>query len=282
LHSSQIRRFPFYVRKRETLQDDLRIWKEFVRLDRTVCNSTVPAIFLTDSNACCATTCSPWMANLSPRSQSPVTRKASSYSSSACDALTVRILRPSKSAAFHQIDGWLSIEEAEALYDAAVAVPECGRVVEIGSFKGRSTYALALGCKDSGVAKVVYSVDPFTGNPNEPGFFPAEFKADHDRNLDQFLKEGIVVSCVMSSAGAVLHNHKPNLVFIDGSHVYEDVLFDLTAWWRELVPEGRMAVHDSLGTHPTVADALRDFTKANNLQVELVTGSISWLRKVSK
>jgi hypothetical protein len=191
-------------------------------------------------------------------------------------------MRPSKSTAFHRVDGWLSPEEADALYDAAVDVPECGRIVEIGSFKGRSTYALALGCQDSGVAKVVYAVDPFTGNPNEPSFFPPGFRADFERNLDQFLKEAIVVSCVMSSAGAVLHNYKPNLVFIDGSHIYEDVLFDLTAWWRELVPGGRMAVHDSLGNHPPVRDALRDFTKANNLQVESVTGSISWLRKVSK
>jgi len=188
-------------------------------------------------------------------------------------------MKPSESNSFHQIDGWLTIEEADALYQAAVEIPECGCIVEIGSFKGRSTYALALGCQDSGVAKRVYAVDPFTGNPNEARFFPAGFKADFDRNLEQFIKANIVIPRVMSSAGAVLHNYKPNLVFIDGSHIYEDVIFDLISWWRELVAGGRMAVHDSTGTHPPVMDALRDFLRSHNLHVETTTGSISWLRK---
>jgi len=189
------------------------------------------------------------------------------------------MLRPSESTAFHQIDGWLTLEEADALYDAAVQVPETGRIVEIGSFKGRSTYALALGAQVNGIAKMVYAVDPFTGNPGEDSFFPTRYKADFLRNLDQFIKEGTVTPLTMSSAGATMLGIRPNLVFIDGSHIFADALFDMTAWWEKLLPGGRMAIHDSQGTHPPVRNALAAFLERNNLRVESVTGSISWLTK---
>ena len=188
-------------------------------------------------------------------------------------------MRPSESAMFHQIDGWLTLEEADALYEAAAQVPEAGRIVEIGSFKGRSTYALALGAQFDAIAKMVYAVDPFTGNPGEDSFFPTRYKADFLRNLDQFIKEGIVTPLTMSSAGATMLGIRPSLVFVDGSHIFADVLFDMTAWWEKLLPGGRMAVHDSQGTHPPVANALKTFLERNNLHVESVTGSISWLRK---
>ena len=41
------------------------------------------------------------------------------------------------------IEGWMTPGQAATLYDAAVRCPRDGRIVEIGSFRGRSTIVLA-------------------------------------------------------------------------------------------------------------------------------------------
>jgi predicted O-methyltransferase YrrM len=41
--------------------------------------------------------------------------------------------------------GWLTEAEGRRLLGAAAAVPAGGRIVEIGSFRGRSAIVLALG-----------------------------------------------------------------------------------------------------------------------------------------
>ena len=186
-------------------------------------------------------------------------------------------MKPSESQPFKEIEGWLSLEEADALYEAAAQVPEGGCVVEIGSYKGRSTYAICLGCMNRKIR--VYATDTFTGSPGEEAHFTQPYKDTFLRNITEFIETGTLYTLIMSSGGALMRNLHPNLVFIDGSHVYEDALFDLTAWWKQLVPGGRLAIHDTTGTHPPVREALLRFLAVNNLHVESVTGSISWLRK---
>src|SRR5690606_34352437 len=60
------------------------------------------------------------------------------------------------------IDGWLTDGEASALH--RLAAEASGPVVEIGSWRGRSTAALALGSM-SGSKQPVYAVDDFKGVP---------------------------------------------------------------------------------------------------------------------
>src|ERR687893_1023519 len=57
------------------------------------------------------------------------------------------------------VPGWLSDEEGEALYDLARACTGKGVIVEIGSWKGKSTVCLGLGSR-AGASVPVYAVDP--------------------------------------------------------------------------------------------------------------------------
>jgi len=186
-------------------------------------------------------------------------------------------MKPSECEAWRRIEGWLSEQEADALFEAATGVPSYGRIVEIGAYKGRSTYAMALACAGRGVK--LFAVDPFTGNPKEESAFPRSFKADFDRNLADFIKNNVVCALVMSSGGASMLEIHPDLVFIDGSHIYEDALFDMVTWWKKLHPDGRMGIHDSAS--PNVQAALLSFLKQRGLHTEFVTGSIAWLRKAT-
>ena len=53
-------------------------------------------------------------------------------------------------AAAADVDGWMTRGQAEALYDAAARVRPGGRIVEIGSFRGRSTIILASAAAGGG------------------------------------------------------------------------------------------------------------------------------------
>ena len=77
------------------------------------------------------------------------------------------------------VDGWMSPDQAEALYDAATACAEGEQIVEIGSFRGRSTIVLASAAPQ-GVT--VVAIDPHAGNdrgPQEIDGFGEEAQEDH-------------------------------------------------------------------------------------------------------
>lgn len=58
------------------------------------------------------------------------------------------------------IDGWMSNIEIEWLYEKAVELPFGELVVELGSWKGRSTSALYTACKDK---NTVIAIDTWLG-----------------------------------------------------------------------------------------------------------------------
>lgn len=121
------------------------------------------------------------------------------------------------------IDGWMS--EVELAWLAEQAATHY-RIVEIGSHLGRSTRALA-----DNTPGTVYAVDTWYGPPEVS--IPIW---EREKIYDQFLANmnGLI------EAGKVVPlrvNHRdikvdfiPDMVFIDGSHQYEDVKRDLEKW----------------------------------------------------
>lgn len=127
------------------------------------------------------------------------------------------------------IFGWMSPRELDWLHDQATRM---NSVAEIGSFKGRSTFALLTGCDGP-----VYSVDKHEpqGPTRQWGSSYPEFieNVGHFKNL-------IVVKEWSPAAASMVPS--VDMCFIDGDHTEEGLEADLEAW----VPKTRVLLcgHD--------------------------------------
>jgi len=144
-----------------------------------------------------------------------------------------------------KIDGWLTFDEGKFLYHSAMRCK--GNIVEIGSWKGKSTIWLGNGSKTGNNSKI-YAIDPHTG--------PFAHKKDSKiTSLNAFKKNiksaGVadVVKPIVKSSEAAAKNFKEliELLFIDGDHDYAAVKLDFEIWSPKLADGGIIAFHDSVG-----------------------------------
>jgi glycosyltransferase involved in cell wall biosynthesis len=146
------------------------------------------------------------------------------------------------------IEGLLTSPAQERwLFEAARSLPSSGNIVEIGSFKGRSTSCLAYGCRGTG--KHVFAIDTFDGN--DVDFHRRQFFEEFMKNLEErSLSEYVVPLKGVSAEVARAWDRPIDLLFIDGSHQYEDVVADFSGFFRHVIPGGIVAVHDVACTWP--------------------------------
>ena len=143
------------------------------------------------------------------------------------------------------IEGLLREEEAGCLFSLA---KNCDNIVEIGSWKGKSTVCLALGSKVGNGGKV-FAIDPHQGLADGcAGLHWSENTSPIFReNIKKAKVDDIVIPLVMKSEEAVTGWTKPiSLLFIDGAHDYESVKKDFLLWAPYLKEGGFIAFHDVL------------------------------------
>jgi predicted O-methyltransferase YrrM len=128
--------------------------------------------------------------------------------------------------AAERIEGWMDRAELQWLYATA---QKMDTIAELGSWKGRSSYALAAGVRER-----LYCVDTFRGSAAELETNHAEAK--EGRILHQFmlnLAELIhhkVITVVCDHNEAAPQMPDVDMVFLDGSHDYVSVLANIKAW----------------------------------------------------
>jgi len=138
-------------------------------------------------------------------------------------------------------------KEGELLYKLVLKYcPENCKIVEIGSWKGRSTIWLA---KAAQIKKgLVYAVDPHKGMEGKTDSTSFE---EFRTNIKRAGVEDIVVLVRLSSEEALGYELIPRLVdfvFIDGDHSIEAVNFDFCNWsLRTKLDSGIVALHDTIG-----------------------------------
>lgn len=172
-------------------------------------------------------------------------------------------------AAVHEamrIQGWMEPEELEWL---AATAAGCKWIIEVGSWKGRSTKALAMSTPG-----VVWAVDTWEGAETERldsqrealnlGFdiMFGVFKA----NLAREIALGKVVPVVSESHLAIDEMQgrtggNVDMVFLDGDHEYEAVKRDIELYRALVRPGGILCGHDYWHDHPGVVRAVNESVK---------------------
>jgi hypothetical protein len=156
-------------------------------------------------------------------------------------------------AAVEGVEGWLSDGQARRLYERAAAVPPEGRIVEIGSYRGRSAIVMANALGTASVELV--AIDPHAGNdrgPQEIHGSADEGEADNDAFRANLARAGV--------AEAVRHVRLPSqealgsvdgpidLLYVDGAHRLGPATDDIARWGARVRPGGSMLVHDSFSS----------------------------------
>ena len=145
------------------------------------------------------------------------------------------------------VEGWLSYHEALYLYSLAAAGPGKGKIVEIGSWKGKSTIILAQGSKQAR-REEVYAIDPHKGGPDQEahGYKTLDSEKEFRRNIEKEQVADHVIPLVMKSEEAATRWSDPvRLLWIDGDHSYEAVKRDFLLWEPFVIPGGVIALHDT-------------------------------------
>jgi hypothetical protein len=178
-------------------------------------------------------------------------------------------------------DGQMTSDEATLLYELARAA-RGGSIVEIGSFHGKSTVALALGARAGGGA-AVHAVDPFVPFTGALGgrFSPADKTVQLRNLLLADVAEQVWLLHTTSLQAARGWREPIALLWVDGDHTYEAVSADLAAWSPFVVPEGRIALHDSIDASLGPARLIAESVAAGTYQTVQVKGTITVLRKRS-
>jgi predicted O-methyltransferase YrrM len=164
----------------------------------------------------------------------------------------VSSIDPSLQEALEGVEGWFSPEQVARVVARATEVAPGGRVVEIGSFRGRSMVAIGRSAPE-GVE--IYSIDPHAGNdrgPQEIEGFEDEAALDNKVFLANLERAGVRerVTYVRKFSHDA-HGDVPgdiDLLHIDGAHRFSPASEDIRAWGARVTPGGVMLIHDSFSS----------------------------------
>lgn len=171
-------------------------------------------------------------------------------------------------AAVADVDGWLHPCQVTALHRAASSVPSGGRIIEVGSFRGRSTIVLARSARPD---VEIIAIDPHAGNdrgPQELDGYQQHAEQDYQQFHANLRAAGVAhrVKHLRTSSQEALGDVEGNadLVYIDGAHRFRPARADITDWGNRVQPGGRLVIHDafsSIGVTSALATTLMFSTR---------------------
>jgi predicted O-methyltransferase YrrM len=170
------------------------------------------------------------------------------------------------------VPGWLTDEEGEALYELARGCTGRGAIVEIGSWKGKSTICLGLGSR-AGNGVRIFAIDPHTD------YRFGDFTANVAR---AGISELVTPIASLSHAAAADFDEPIELLFVDGSHEETLVREDFDEWVPKVVEGGWVAFHDTTWTDgPRRVVGERIYRSRQFADVRFVVGSLTVARNVT-
>ncbi len=177
------------------------------------------------------------------------------------------------------VPGFLSEEEARFLGMVAATAPSRGSIVEIGSFKGKSTVMLARVTQKYNLGRVA-AIDPH--NFNDPYFEEYRKGAttfdDFSRNVEAAGVADVVdVRRAFSEEVAKDWKDPIRFLWIDGDHSYPGAKLDFDGFFPHLSPGGIVAFHDALHEYPgPIRVFLESVLRSTQFGPAGFVGSIAW------
>ncbi len=167
------------------------------------------------------------------------------------DQIQEAIAQPEFTAAWEQalpIEGWMTQGQGGLLWTQASALRSGQRLVEIGSYRGRSMSILATAAAP-GVE--IIAIDPHAGNDRGPQQWEGtadEGQSDNELFWANLTKAGVAdrVELVreFSQKAHSSIDGQVDFLYVDGAHGYGPALEDLRSWGARVSDGGVMAVHD--------------------------------------
>ena len=151
------------------------------------------------------------------------------------------------------LDGLISAEVGELLHNQAAVVPASNAIVELGSYRGKSTSYLARGAK-IGYGAPVFAVDAWSEEVSAWRNRVLERlpSATYREFLDQINRAGVKDQVTplrsMTTLAAEMWadmegGQSVGLLYIDGDHHFDAVLADYRAW-RPHLAEDALVIFD--------------------------------------
>jgi predicted O-methyltransferase YrrM len=187
--------------------------------------------------------------------------------------------------AANDIEGWSADEEAEllstAVRDALTSLPAPQRIVEIGSYCGRSTVVMAGAVKALEADARVYAIDPHEGDIGTAGdglLHVAPTLARFKENIEQ---AGVadVIELLLTRSYETEWRDPISLLLVDGLHDYDSVARDFRHFEPWLVDGGLIAFHDYADYYPGVVQFVDLLTDSGDYERVQLAASMMLLRR---
>lgn len=186
--------------------------------------------------------------------------------------------------AVREVEGWMTPDQARRLWDRSCELVDGDRIVEIGSFRGRSTIVLSRAAAD-GVE--VVAIDPHGGNdrgPQEWEGMEAEAEEDHQIFHKNLADAGVDdrVRHVRAFSDAALGDvaGPVQLLYIDGAHRWKPASVDIRTWGARVPDGGVMLIHDSFSSIGVTAALVTELFFSGRWRYEGRSQSMTQYRRV--
>ncbi len=190
------------------------------------------------------------------------------------DSFTEKLLAEAET-----VEGFLSANEMRFLALLAACPTAKGDVLEIGSFKGKSTVILAKAAQLAGDAKI-YAVDPLTApSTTDPDLRGDESSLkDFRNNIERCqVADKIEFNQTFSYKLAETWNRPLRLLWIDGDHTYKGTKLDFDGFAPHLSDGAIIAIHDVLHEFDGgIRVFMEDILLSPNFGACGFVGSIGW------
>lgn len=176
------------------------------------------------------------------------------------------------------VPGPITLAEADFIRHQARQVRR-GVIIEVGSYRGKSTVALSIGSNE-GSGAAVYAFDPHEEFQGVFGgiFGPEDRGAFYRNMLSTGAYRNVRLVNLSSEVVAPGWDKEVGLLWIDGDHRYEGVKRDFEMWRPHLVPGAVVAFDDTNRGGP---ERLVDELLSDNWTLVRTVGKVRAIRRTA-